>query len=94
MLSKAVQDAAWSAFIAKLAYKAEEAGRQLIKVDPRGTSQRCICGASVPKRLSDRQHVCRACGLMASRDHVSAMEILRLGTSLPDASTVPQAVLS
>jgi len=94
MLSKAVHDAAWSAFISKLAYKAEEAGRWLIKVDPRGTSQRCICGASVPKGLSDREHICIACGLSTSRDHASAMEILRLGMSLQDASTVKQAVLS
>src|SRR5438874_6523114 len=52
MLSKAVQDASWASFLAKLAYKAEEAGRQLVKVDPRGTSQRCPCGARVPKKLS------------------------------------------
>src|SRR5215470_15088823 len=35
MLSKQVHDASWASFIAKLAYKAEEAGRQLVKVDPR-----------------------------------------------------------
>ena len=51
MPSKAVHDASWASFIAKLAYKAEEAGRQLVKVDPRGTSQRCPCGARVPKKL-------------------------------------------
>jgi len=50
-----------------LAYKAESAGRKLCAVDPRGTSQTCVCGARVPKRLSDRVHVCTACGLMASR---------------------------
>src|ERR1700674_2185464 len=49
-------------------------------VDPRGTSQTCVCGAKVPKRLSDREHVCTACGLMASRDHVSAQVILATGT--------------
>ena len=50
MLSKQVLDASWSSFIAKLTYKAEDAGRQLVKVDPRGTSQRCPCGAKVPKK--------------------------------------------
>ena len=94
MLSKAIHDASWSSFITKLAYKAEEAGRKLILVDPRGTSQRCPCGASVPKKLSEREHVCTECGLVGERDHVSAMEILRLGTSLHDVSTVPLAVLS
>jgi IS605 OrfB family transposase len=41
MLRKAIHDAGWSSFLSKLAYKAEEAGRELIQVDPRGTSQRC-----------------------------------------------------
>jgi len=82
MLAKSVSDAGWSAFIAKLAYKAENAGRVLVKVDPRGTSQTCLCGASVPKTLSQRWHECSVCGLSAPRDHVSAQLILRLGLSL------------
>src|SRR5437764_15064642 len=57
MLSKAVQDASWASVLAKLASKSEESGVQLVKVDPRGTSQRCPCGARVPKKLSDREHV-------------------------------------
>ena len=56
MLAKSVTDAGWSSFIDKLVYKAEEAGRLLIKVDPRGTSQRCVCGAPNPKTLSQRWH--------------------------------------
>src|SRR5215471_2932038 len=82
MLAKAVHDASWSSFVAKLAYKAEEAGRLFAKVDARGTSQRCPCGAKVPKKLSDREHVCTKCGLITARDHASATEILRLGLSL------------
>ncbi|MBD0370292.1 MAG: IS200/IS605 family element transposase accessory protein TnpB [Pyrinomonadaceae bacterium] len=81
-LAKQVNDAGWSAFINKLAEKAEEAARVLIKVDPRGTSQRCVCGADVPKTLAQRWHECQSCGLSVSRDHASAMEILRLGLSL------------
>jgi putative transposase len=94
MLAKSVNDAGWSSFIAKLAYKAEEAGRALLKVDPRGTSQRCICGAPNPKTLSQRWHHCESCGLSVPRDHASALEILRLGLSLlggtwPVAASVP-----
>ncbi|VTU42756.1 putative transposase (plasmid) [Variovorax sp. PBL-H6] len=37
-----------------------------------GNSQTCLCGASVPKTLSERWHVCAACGLSADRDAVSA----------------------
>ena len=81
MLAKSVNDAGWSAFINKLAYKAVEAGRALVKVDPRGTSQTCLCGARVPKTLKVRRHECDSCGLSAPRDHVSAQLILRLGLS-------------
>ena len=82
MLAKSVNDAGWSAFIMKLAYKAAEAGRKVIAVDPRGTSQVCLCGTEVRKTLADRWHQCPECGLSAARDHVSAQLILRLGLSL------------
>src|SRR5574342_704401 len=81
MLAKSVNDAGWSSFITKLTYKAVEAGRELLKVDPRGTSQRCICGEPNPKTLSQRWHHCESCGLSVPRDHASALEILRLGLS-------------
>lgn len=87
MLAKSVQDAGWSGFFFKLAYKAESAGRLLVKVNPRGTSQRCSrCGGLVPKELKDRWHECSACGLSVSRDLNSALEILRLGLSLAGAT--------
>ena len=86
--AKSILDAAWSSFIEKLSYKAESAGRLLMKVDPRGTSDRCPCGNSVPKTLKDRWHKCTACGLNTTRDHAAALEILRLGLSLQASSTV------
>jgi putative transposase len=82
MLAKSVNDAGWTAFTTKLMYKAAEAGRALVQVDPRGTSQRCVCGAPNPKTLSQRWHQCESCGLSVPRDHASALEILRLGLSL------------
>jgi putative transposase len=99
MLAKSVTDAGWSSLIDKLTYKAEEAGRLLIKVDPRGTSQRCTCGASVPKTLGQRWHECQGCGLSAARDHVSAQEILRrglrlLGETWPVAACVPNEAVA
>ncbi len=80
-LAKAIHDAAWGQFITILTSKAEEAGRQVIAVDPRGTSQTCVCGATVPKTLRDRWHDCPACGLSLPRDQVSAILIKRLGHS-------------
>jgi putative transposase len=86
MLAKPVHDAGWASFITKLAYKAVSAGRVLVKVDPRGTSQHCLCGAHVPKTLSQPWHQCPACGLSAARDHVAAQLILRRGLRLQDAT--------
>lgn len=82
MLAKSVSDAGWSSFFAKLEYKAVNAGRQLIKVNPSGTSQICTCGAHTPKDLSQRWHECSVCGLSANRDHVSAQLILGRGLRL------------
>jgi putative transposase len=81
-LSKSVNDAAWGMFLNKLAYKAESAGRELVRVNPRGTSQTCLCGERVPKTLKQRWHSCPACGLEGKRDYISAQLILRLGLSL------------
>lgn len=88
MLAKSVHDAGWASFINKLSYKAEDAGRLLVKVDPRGTSQTCICGAEVRKTLADRWHLCLNCGLSASRDHVSAQIILARAKALPSGANV------
>ena len=87
-LAKSVHDAGWNSFIQKLSYKAECAGRVLVKVDPCGTSQTCVCGASVPKTLADRWHDCPACGLSAGRDVVSAQVILQRAGTRPSSANV------
>jgi putative transposase len=78
-LAKSIHDAAWAQFIAILTSKAEEAGRTVIAVNPRGTSQTCVCGEPVPKGLSDRWHLCPRCHLSLRRDQVSAMLIKQTG---------------
>lgn len=80
--AKSIHDVGWGYFMNMLAYKAEDAGRTLIKVNPSGTSQRCNkCGTIVKKKLSDRWHLCNVCGESVHRDINSAKEILRLGLS-------------
>lgn len=79
-LAKQIHDAAWAKFISILASKAESAGREFIKVDPRGTSQECSgCGAKVPKSLGVRVHSCPHCGLVLDRDVNAAKNILSRG---------------
>jgi putative transposase len=93
--ARSVHDAGWGSFFAMLAYKAESAGRELVKVDPHGTSQTCTCGASVPKTLRDRWHDCPQCGLSAPRDVVSAQVILqraRMGRSGHNVGAVRPSV--
>jgi hypothetical protein len=59
-----------------LAYKAENAGRQLLEIDPQYTSQECPnCHAIAKKALSKRVHRCD-CGLTLGRDHAAALVIL------------------
>jgi putative transposase len=88
MLSKAVYDVGWASFFSKIAYKAESAGRILIKVNPAGTSQTCLCGAAVRKLLSNREHVCIECGLVAPRDFISAQVILQRARISPSNQNV------
>jgi putative transposase len=80
-VAKSLSDAGWGSFLTILSDKAAEAGREIVKVNPHGTSQRCICGAFVRKTLRDRWHTCLSCQLSVPRDHASALEILRLGLS-------------
>jgi putative transposase len=76
-LSKSISDAGWEDFLSKLAYKAEEAGKHFVKVNPRNTSQHCSgCGATVKKSLAVRVHKCPECGLVVDRDVNAARNIL------------------
>lgn len=77
ILSKQVHDVAWSGFFQKLKYKAENADKMLIEVQPHFTSQDCSrCGNRVKKDLSVREHHCLNCGLRLHRDHNAAKNIL------------------
>lgn len=94
-LAKSVSDASWGQFIAYLSYKAEEANNQVVKVDPRGTSQVCSkCGSIVKKSLSMRVHRCPHCGLVLPRDHNSAINILQraVGREPPEFTPLEIAV--
>jgi len=52
-------------FLAFLSYKAESAGTEFIRVDPRDTTQMCSnCGRIVKKDLSVRVHECPYCGFV------------------------------
>ncbi len=75
-LNKSINDAGWSQFIAMCEYKAACAGTvQVVRVDPKYTSQVCSgCGAVRKKRLDERWHSCE-CGCELDRDHNAALNI-------------------
>src|SRR5712691_11845445 len=76
-LSKSILDAGWGAFLDILEAKAENAGHQVIRVNPRFTTQACSkCGAFMQKSLSVRTHICPFCGYVADRDVNAAKNIL------------------
>jgi len=80
-LNKSIADVAWSQFAQQLFFKAEDAGRKVIAVDPKGTSQICSqCGTIVKKDLSVRWHDCPVCNVHLHRDYNASLNILALGT--------------
>lgn len=89
-LARAASDVGWHLFLTILHSKAAQAGRTVIAVDPRNTSQTCSsCGHVVPKELSMRVHECPHCGFRTDRDHNAALNILRRGLDSLRARTEP-----
>ena len=92
-LNRSIMDAAWALLIWCTTYKAEQAGRWVVPVNPWRTSQKCSgCGRIVPKKLSQRIHSCE-CGLVLGRDHNAGRNILRLGMSLVGVQAPSECVL-
>jgi putative transposase len=84
-LSRASYDVALGELRALLQYKAEEAGTEVVAVNPANTSQRCSgCGELVQKDLSVRVHSCPLCGLVLDRDVNAARNILVLALQPPE----------
>lgn len=81
-LALSAYDAGLGEFKHMLAYKAAEAGAQVVAVNPAYTTQMCSeCGVIVPKDLSVRVHTCPDCGYTADRDVNAARNILMLAVN-------------
>lgn len=80
VINRGIADVAWYQFVQFTMYKAVEAGRGVVLVDPKNTTQICSgCGEFVPKDLSVRKHDCPHCGLKLGRDQNAALNILARG---------------
>jgi putative transposase len=76
--AKSIADAGWDQLVRFIAYKAESAGRVIVRVNPRNTSQDCSnCNQPVKKSLAVRIHRCPYCGYEADRDVNAAQNILK-----------------
>jgi putative transposase len=86
-VSKSILDASWGAFLAILEAKAENAGHEVIRVNPRYTTQACShCGELVQKSLRVRTHMCPCCGYVADRDVNAAQNILFKARAWPSGT--------
>jgi putative transposase len=83
-LAKSISDAGWGKFIMILIFKAEEAGRTVIKVNPAYTSQDCSrCGHRNSITLATRIYECSKCRLLIHRDRNGAKRIEQKGRAGP-----------
>ena len=86
-LNRSILDAGWRQFMDMVVYKAEEAGGQVVFVNPKNTSLTCSeCGfVAKENRLSQAVFHCGKCRHEADADVNAARNILkkaRLGLAL------------
>jgi len=87
-INRSIADVAWRNFFSLLSYKAENAGRIMIKVNPAYTSQTCSrCGYRQKLELSGRIYHCPCCSLSLDRDVNAAINIHSLGLQTGYASS-------
>jgi putative transposase len=77
MLNREIADQGWSMLLSFLAYKAEEAGRRVVRVKPAGTSRTCAaCGRVDARSRSGERFRCAGCGHADDADVNAAKVIL------------------
>ena len=83
-LAKSISDAGWAQFITIVIFKAEEAGRTVIKVNPAYTSQDCSRRRHRNEiTLATRIYRCSECRLVIHRDRNGAKRIEQKGRAAP-----------
>jgi putative transposase len=83
-LNRSIHDAGWGAFVDVLKAKAEEAGRRVLDIDPRHTSDHCeACGHTAKdNRVTRAVFLCQKCAHQANADEHAARNIYRAGLAL------------
>jgi putative transposase len=85
-LNRSIHDAGWGQFVSLLSYEAESAGRTMVSVDPRYTSQTCAecLHVAAGNRVSQKEFRCLRRGHRDFADINAARNILRAGASACD----------
>ena len=80
-LNRSTSDVSWTSFITMLTYKAENAGKYIIAVNPKDTSRTCsVCQEkNFHLELKNRTFVCPSCHVELNRDYNASLNILREG---------------
>lgn len=94
-IAKSIVDASWNQLIEQTRYKAENAGKTMIQVNPAHTSQTCSnCGhCEKANRQTQSDFVCVKCHHTENADLNAAKNILRLGLkSLGYALEAPEFI--
>lgn len=76
-LNRSISEQTWGIIKQQLTYKAEWAGRELVVVDPKFTSQRCSgCGVVSADNRRRKRYDCAECGMAEDADVNAAKNIL------------------
>jgi IS605 OrfB family transposase len=91
LMAKSVLDAGWGMLKTQLQYKGQQAGRRVLIVDERYTTQACsgckaLTGPSGLDMLDVRTWVCSACGVTHDRNVNAARNTLSVGRCPPSVS--------
>jgi putative transposase len=94
-LNRSIADAGWGQFRQILCWQTQKAGKDMVVLPARDTTQQCSsCGAKAKPRieLSDRVYRCRACGLVLGRDRNAARNLNPDRIGIPVGGTEPAGV--
>ncbi len=77
-LNRSIMQQSWGKFFELLEYKLKRNGGELIKVNPKHTSQKCSkCGhISKENRQTQAKFICKQCGYLTNADFNASVNIL------------------
>ncbi len=92
-LNREISHQSWGLLQVQMAYKAEEAGKLFLKIDPRHTSQSCsVCGMVDPSSRKGKRYGCTSCGQVMDADLNASINLLNRGLATLPGGTIPGAV--